>query len=485
MTETQQLQQPLPVDLQAEQAFLGACLVDRGPLTRWAQRLKPREFYSTAHQMIWRALRTLWTEGRPADVLTVAAWLNSHRLLDDCGGASYLASLPDVAPTVANADHYAEIVHDCALRRYAAVVAERLRERLYETPDAESLVTYAERLVDDWRGYAGDDTGLKPLTLDSLYAEADKLGEIEWLVPNVVARGYLHIITARPGTGKTWAGLTLAAALAQGIPWANMRAVRQTPVLWIDEEIGARVLAKRLRQLDVPPDAPIYNLSMRRFKVDIPAHIREIRGFISEHNIGLVVLDSLRRIHDKKENDNSDIGLLAEPLRSLCEANAAVVILHHTRKFSIADADAPAMEQAAGAAYIVGMMDMGLSMSRDRDRYTLRATKARLISQDAVPEVGFKLVDNEWGGVDVLPLDPAAEREQAEHEIAARVLRFVRDNPGCTVGEIQCGLSVQRAIVSAASGRLARSGHVRIEPGPHGSKRHYVTEDRLTRSDPF
>ena len=62
--------------------------------------------------IVFTACANLHQEGRAADLLTVTNHLREQGLLERVGGASYLSSLVDALPDVANVTHYAEIVHD-------------------------------------------------------------------------------------------------------------------------------------------------------------------------------------------------------------------------------------------------------------------------------------------------------------------------------------------------------------------------------------
>jgi len=81
-----------PHDLEAEQATLGSMLVDPQAALRVAQVLAPEDFYSQAHQHIYRAAQSIAARGEPVDIITVRTELNSH--LEQAGGAEYLLALP-------------------------------------------------------------------------------------------------------------------------------------------------------------------------------------------------------------------------------------------------------------------------------------------------------------------------------------------------------------------------------------------------------
>ncbi|WP_238016006.1 DUF3987 domain-containing protein [Dactylosporangium sp. AC04546] len=115
-----------PHDQAAEQAVLGAALLDPGALAKLADTLTPGDFYRPAHAELWQTLTALHQAGEPTDPVTVAAHLAEAGTLGKVGGAGYLHTLIAAVPTVANAGHYAGIVADRARRRTVIDLGRRL-----------------------------------------------------------------------------------------------------------------------------------------------------------------------------------------------------------------------------------------------------------------------------------------------------------------------------------------------------------------------
>jgi len=99
-----------PQNLEAEQGVLGSMLLDRDAIARVIEALRPEDFYRDAHRVIYAAMSDLFERGEPVDLITVTNRLAVQGKIEDVGGATYLASLPNVVPTAANVDFYASIV---------------------------------------------------------------------------------------------------------------------------------------------------------------------------------------------------------------------------------------------------------------------------------------------------------------------------------------------------------------------------------------
>lgn len=109
---------PPPHNLLAEEAVLGAMLLDAAALEHALVTLDDSDFYNPTHRTIFQACATLEAAGRPVDPVTVAAHLAHQGRIADIGGATYLHTLIAAVPTPTQAAHYTALVaHDATLRR--------------------------------------------------------------------------------------------------------------------------------------------------------------------------------------------------------------------------------------------------------------------------------------------------------------------------------------------------------------------------------
>ncbi len=116
----------LPHDPEAERAVLGAMLLDPGARLHIVDKIRDEEFYLESHRIIFKACIDLYEKGEATDLVTVRNQLAENGLLEQVGGASYLSSLVDTLPDVANVIHYAEIVHDKSVKRRLMAAAQRI-----------------------------------------------------------------------------------------------------------------------------------------------------------------------------------------------------------------------------------------------------------------------------------------------------------------------------------------------------------------------
>ena len=122
---------PLPHDIGAEQAVLGAAMLSPAALTDIREVLDGSEFYRPAHQVIWHAVTALADRGDPHDPLSVGARLGPAGLAK-VTGASYLHTLIAAVPVAANGAYYAHIVRDLAYARHVIEASTRLAEAAWQ-----------------------------------------------------------------------------------------------------------------------------------------------------------------------------------------------------------------------------------------------------------------------------------------------------------------------------------------------------------------
>ncbi|OXM14487.1 replicative DNA helicase [Paenibacillus herberti] len=106
-----------PQNLEAEQAVLGAVLLQAETLITAMEKIRAEDFYLTSHQLIYEAMIELGENNQPIDLVTLTAYLSDRAQLEEVGGVSYLAKLATVVPTAANVEYYAQIVEEKSMLR--------------------------------------------------------------------------------------------------------------------------------------------------------------------------------------------------------------------------------------------------------------------------------------------------------------------------------------------------------------------------------
>ncbi|MGB2982376.1 MAG: replicative DNA helicase [Candidatus Bipolaricaulia bacterium] len=222
----------LPKNIEAEQAVLGAGLLDPDRcIPILIERLSPEHFYLQRHRVIFRTIRELFSNqsgGKiSADIVSVANRLEERGDMERAGGRLYLNELLDRVTTTASLEYYTDIVRKKAVLRGLIQAGGQITEIGYdEVSEADEVLDKAESLIFDITASNLDRSYY--LVDEFLYEHIDSLEELHRDPNRQTIRGLstgfrdldemtsgmqgsdLIIIAGRPGTGKTSFVLSLA-----------------------------------------------------------------------------------------------------------------------------------------------------------------------------------------------------------------------------------------------------------------------------------
>lgn len=241
--------------VEAEQAVLGSLLLDNDAVDR-INGLDAAHFWRDDHRVIFSAIVRLVSANKPADVVTVFEFLQTHAQAERAGGLPHLNALAQNTPSAANVSRYAEIVRDRALLRETAAAARKVLE-LVETPSAmkgADIVDKAQALLADLSqiGVRREPRMLAEL-LTEFVEEVDEryhsrvdpsistgIESLDRALNGGLHPGNLVIVAGRPSMGKT----ALTTDVGLNIAHAG-RSVLLLSMEMSDREIVARSVANR------------------------------------------------------------------------------------------------------------------------------------------------------------------------------------------------------------------------------------------------
>lgn len=150
----------MPFSPEAEQSVLGAILLDSSCMDRVTEYIPRAEyFYQVNNALIYEAMLSLFTAGRPVDFVTVLEQLKENGDFDESSGKVYLMQLAQFVPIISHVEDYAKIVRDKYDVRTLILAARGILDDAIEgSTDASTLLDSAEqRIFDIRRGkkYAG------------------------------------------------------------------------------------------------------------------------------------------------------------------------------------------------------------------------------------------------------------------------------------------------------------------------------------------
>ncbi|MBF0843075.1 replicative DNA helicase, partial [Streptococcus danieliae] len=139
-----------PQDILAEQSVLGAIFLDESKLVFVREYIEPADFFKYANRLIFQAMIDLNDRGDVIDATTMRAILEAQGDLENIGGFSYLVEVVNAVPTSSNAEYYAQIVADMAMRRrFILRLTESINQAYEGALGTDELIAGAEKTLID------------------------------------------------------------------------------------------------------------------------------------------------------------------------------------------------------------------------------------------------------------------------------------------------------------------------------------------------
>lgn len=349
-----------PQDLEAEQSFLGAILLDNAAIHRVIDIIVADDFYREAHRVIYHAIYCLQDRAEPIDLITLKDQLNRDGKLELVGGMTYLSSLADSVPTAAHIVHYAKIIREKSILRRLIQSATDIATQGYESSgnvdkfldDAEKVIfEIAQKKIQQSFYPIKDIVKSSFKAIEELYEKKEMVTGVSTgftdldRITSGLQKSDLIIVAGRPSMGKTALALNMAvnAATRFKVPCAifslEMSKEQLVQRMLCTE---ARVDASKLRsgflsESDWPKLTHAAGLLSEAplFIDDTPAmNVLEVRAkarrLQREHGLGLIVVDYLQLMRGfaHAESREREISEISRSLKALAkELNVPVVAL--------------------------------------------------------------------------------------------------------------------------------------------------------------
>ncbi|MEN6363482.1 MAG: replicative DNA helicase [Rectinema sp.] len=383
---------------EAEQACLGAVLLDPEALGAVVRFLRPDDFYVNANADIFSAIISLNEKGMKPDLITLADEMRLAGTLDRAGGPGYIAGLSSVTPSSANVEYYARIVQEMSVRRSllklsSEIVAQahddsqetgpildQIQSRIFDITQNRKAASYhsvrelipetmltIEKMNSSPDAFTGIPTGFTEL--DSM---TSGLQNSEFIV-----------IGARPSVGKTALALTMASyiSITHKTPAAffslemSESAIMQRIISAEAKIPGERIRAGRVRQSDYEDlmaaagriyEAPLYIIDMPNMKL---LELRTMaRRLTVERGVKVIFIDYITLVtHENAELPRwEQISAISRSLKSLArELKIPIVALSQLKRE--AEGKQPNLADVRESGSIEQDADLIIFLHRDRE----------------------------------------------------------------------------------------------------------------------
>ncbi len=348
----------IPHSREAEEAVVGAVLINPEVYYDVAQFLNPDDFYIHRHRWIWEAFTSLHEQRIPMDLLTVTEELDRKGQLTEIGGPAYLTTLVNLVPSSLNAESYARIVEGHAIRRKMISAAGQIASLAYNEENViTTVMDEAEKAVFNVseRRLKHDVRPIKEV-LSDYYDRVDELVkrptdifgvptgfiDLDRLLAGLQPSDLL-IIAGRPGQGKT--GFLLS--VARNAALSHKKRVAIFSLEMSNEQVAQRLIAQetgidsqRLRTGKLEQsELSLFNhavevLSDTRIYLDdtpaiTPLQLRtKCRRLFLEFGLDLIIVDYLQLMAGdvRTENRVQEVSYISRNLKVLArELNVPVL----------------------------------------------------------------------------------------------------------------------------------------------------------------
>ena len=360
-----------PYNTEAEQALLGAMLINNSAYLRVSEFLQPEHFGNAVHGRIFGAIGKLLDRGQIANPVTLKNLFDQDGALTEIGGAQYLARLAGAAVTIINAEDYGRAVHDLYLRRELITVGEEVVNDAFrqdlDDPASEQIERAEKKLFDlattgevegGFRAFGAALTS----AIDNAEAAFKRNGKTVGVATGFVdldrKLGGLHpsdliVLAGRPSMGKTALATNIAFFAAKNYRPPPAPEVRKTAedgavvgffsLEMSAEQLATRILAEesgvssdRIRRGDVSHEdfdkfvqASQRLAAVKLFIDDTPAlsvgAVRtRARRLMRQHGLGLIVVDYLQLLRPSsqaraQDNRVQEISEITRGLKALAK----------------------------------------------------------------------------------------------------------------------------------------------------------------------
>ena len=352
----------LPHSTEAEQAVVGAMLMDKDAIMVAAEMLTGEDFYQSAYGMLFDAMVELFQAGKPVDLITLQEHLKEKNAPPEISGLEFARELLVNAQTSANIKYYAEIVREKATLRKMIKINEEIANNCYlENQPLDVIMDAAEKRIFELaqHGNSQEYTPIKQVVLNALEV-IEKASKTKGTVTGIptgfidldyklsgLQRSDLILVAARPSMGKT----AFVLNIAQHVAFRQEKAVAIFSL-----EMSKEQLVNRLFSLEAHVDAQILRtgnlkdsdwekliegagtIGKSKLIIDDTSGISitemrsKCRKYKLEHGLDLIIIDYLQLMSGSggrsNESRQQEISEISRSLKGLArELNVPVIAL--------------------------------------------------------------------------------------------------------------------------------------------------------------
>ena len=352
----------LPHSIEAEQAVIGAMLMDKEAILTSSEIISGADFYQSAYGVVFEAIVELYNEGKPVDLITLQSRLKEKDVPAEISSLEFVRDLIAAVPTSANVKYYAQIVGEKAMLRRLIKLNEEIENMCYlgKEPMEVVLETTEKKVFELIQNRnTGDFVPIKQVVLnalDKIELASKNAGSVTGIPTGFLDLDYktaglqnsdLILVAARPSMGKTAFVLNIAQhvafkvnksvaifslemskeqlvnrlfALEAQVDAQSLRTGNLKDADWEKLIESAGIIGKSKLMIDDTPGISISELRSKCRKTKL------------EHGLDLIIIDYLQlmtgRVGGRSESRQQEISEISRSLKAIArELNVPVIAL--------------------------------------------------------------------------------------------------------------------------------------------------------------
>ncbi len=373
MADEAVLKRIMPHSMEAEQAVIGSMIMDAGAIEAVTDMLTGEDFYAKQNGLLFDAMKELYEEKKPVDIVTLSERLKEKDAPEEMTGTEFIKELLNAVPTSANVKHYAEIVYEKSMLRQLIKASEGIASECYsDNEDFEVILENSEKAVFDLlkTRQTRDFVPIREVVFDVLKKieeAANMKGDVTGLSTGYRDLDYkttglqksdFVLVAARPSMGKTAFALSIAAnaafkqkktvaifslemskeqlvnrllAMESMVDAQNIRTGNLTDDQWSDLMAGAETVGASKMIIDDTPGITVSEMrsKCRKYKLDNP-------------DLSLVIVDYIQLMSSggRTESRQQEVSDISRALKALArELDVPVVVLSQLNRAADSRAD--------------------------------------------------------------------------------------------------------------------------------------------------
>ena len=354
------IRRTLPHNIEAEQAVIGAMLMDTDAIVAASEIITAEDFYGNQYGILFRAMYDMYSSGKPVDLVTLQERLGAMDIPQELSSLDFIRGLLEAVPTSANVKYYAKIVKEKSTLRKLIKVNEDIANACYVgKEDLETIMADTEKrifeLLQSKEG--GDYVPIRQVVINAMEkieAASKTSGNVTGIPCGFTDLDFkmsgfqpsdLILIAARPSMGKTAFELNIAEYMA----FRKNVTVAIFSLEMSKEQLVNRLFAleskvnsQKIRSGDLEDSdwerliesANIIGNSNLIIDDTPGISITELRSkcrkYKLEHNLGIIIIDYLQLMTAGRHSESrqQEISEISRSLKALArELNVPVVAL--------------------------------------------------------------------------------------------------------------------------------------------------------------